>query len=628
MSRNVTRSPLAILGGLIVLYLAVPLVAFFVRFLSTSDRGFHVPGLFPALWVSVSCASISLALITVLGVPLAYLLARSKSRLASIIGLIVQIPLALPPLMSGVVLIYIIGPYTFLGRLFGERLTESKIGIVIAMTFVASPFLIVAARAAFTAVDQGLLDVASTLGHSDVSRFLRVAVPVAGPGIRAGMLLSWLRAFGEYGAVVILAYNPTSLPIYTYNQFSGVGLRTTLAPTALAIGVAVAVVLISRVRWTRRPIGAPAPPTTHAPVNAAPTPVRFDIDYRLGAFHLALAHASQVNNVAVLGPSGSGKSALLRSLAGLYGKSPGEFWCGETSLRNVPAEQRHVGYVAQGFSLFPHLTVWQQLLFAKAATPELASYWLSRLHLEGLETRYPSELSGGQRQRVALAQVLCSSPQILLLDEPFSALDVPVRFELRRELRRLQRETGLATLLVTHDPEEAAFLSDEVIVISEGRILQSGSSRQVFSRPASLEVARLLGISNLYYATVVANGLLDTHGALIATNPSELKAGTTVAWSVRPERITVLATSKVPGALDEPHRDSLSGTLVDMADIGTAVDLFIAVNAEFELQVRTIDPIDLQVGDRCHVELSPDAITFWPVELDVAYASSASVATP
>jgi molybdate transport system permease protein len=335
-----------------------------------------------------------------------------------------------------------------------------------------------------------------------------------------------------------------------------------------------------------------------------------------------------VNNVAVLGPSGSGKSALLRSLAGLYGKSPGEFWCGETSLRNVPAEQRHVGYVAQGFSLFPHLTVWQQLLFAKAATPELASYWLSRLHLEGLETRYPSELSGGQRQRVALAQVLCSSPQILLLDEPFSALDVPVRFELRRELRRLQRETGLATLLVTHDPEEAAFLSDEVIVISEGRILQSGSSRQVFSRPASLEVARLLGISNLYYATVVANGLLDTHGALIATNPSELKAGTTVAWSVRPERITVLATSKVPGALDEPHRDSLSGTLVDMADIGTAVDLFIAVNAEFELQVRTIDPIDLQVGDRCHVELSPDAITFWPVELDVAYASSASVATP
>ena len=108
MSRTVARSPLAFLGGLIVLYLAVPLVAFVVRFLSTSDRGFHVPGLLPALWVSVSCATISLALMTVLGVPLAYLLARSKSRLASVVGLIVQIPLALPPLMSGVVLIYML----------------------------------------------------------------------------------------------------------------------------------------------------------------------------------------------------------------------------------------------------------------------------------------------------------------------------------------------------------------------------------------------------------------------------------------------------------------------------------------------------------------------------------------
>src|SRR5208282_6818887 len=98
----------------------------------------------------------------------------------------------------------------------------------------------------------------------------------------------------------------------------------------------------------------------------------------------------------------------------------------------------------------------------------LASYWLEHLRLEGLENRLPSELSGGQRQRVGLAQVLCRSPQVLLLDEPFSALDAPVRLELRRELRRLQRDTGLATVLVTHDPEEAAFLADQVIVISDG----------------------------------------------------------------------------------------------------------------------------------------------------------------
>jgi molybdate transport system permease protein len=210
------------------------------------------------------------------------------------------------------------------------------------------------------------------------------------------------------------------------------------------------------------------------------------------------------------------------------------------------------------------------------------------------------------------------------LDEPFSALDVPVRQELRRELRRLQRETGLATLLVTHDPEEAAFLSDEVIVISEGRVLQSGSSRQVFSRPASLEVARLLGISNLHHATVVASGLLDAHGAPIFTNPSDLKAGTTVAWSVRPERISVLAVSNVTGVLEEPRCISLNGTLVDVADVGTAVDLFVEMSDVFELQVRTSDPIELRVGDQCRVVFSPDAVTFWPVNLESAHALRSS----
>ncbi len=150
--------------------------------------------------------------------------------------------------MSGVLLVYLVGPYTFLGRLFDEQLTDSMVGVVIAMSFVSAPFLIVAAKSSFAAVDQGLLDVAATLGHSDVSRFFRVAVPTAGHGIRAGMLLTWLRAFGEYGAVVILAYNPNSLPIYTYNQFSGRGLPTTLAPTALALAVAVVAVVISRVR--------------------------------------------------------------------------------------------------------------------------------------------------------------------------------------------------------------------------------------------------------------------------------------------------------------------------------------------------------------------------------------------
>ena len=135
--------------------------------------------------------------------------------------------------MCGILLIYLVGPYTFLGRLFGGNLTNSLTGIVLAQTFCAAPFLIVAARSAFGALDPATLDMAATLGHSEVSRFRLVALPLAAPGIRAGMVLAWLRAFGEYGAVIILAYHPFSLPVYTYNQFSGIGLPTTWLPPHL-----------------------------------------------------------------------------------------------------------------------------------------------------------------------------------------------------------------------------------------------------------------------------------------------------------------------------------------------------------------------------------------------------------
>ena len=158
--------------------------------------------------------------------------------------------------------------------------------------------------------------------------------------------------------------------------------------------------------------------------------------------------------------------------------------------------------------MFPGRTAWQQVLFAAGADPALAAWWLRTLRLDGLEGRLPGELSGGQRQRVALARALAFQPRLVLLDEPFSALDAPVREELRRELRRLQRDAGLSTVIVTHDAEEAALLADEIIVIGEGGLLQAGPRAEVFSRPASPQVARLLGIPNLIHGTVAEPGVI------------------------------------------------------------------------------------------------------------------------
>jgi molybdate transport system permease protein len=530
-----------------------------------------------------------------------------------IVGTIVQIPLALPPLMSGIVLVYLIGPYTFLGQLFGEHLTDSFVGVVIAMSFVSSPFLIVASRAAFASLDTGMLDVAATLGHADTSRFFRVAVPTAGHGIRAGMLLTWLRAFGEYGAVVILAYNPASLPIYTANQFSGRGLPTTLAPTALSLGIAVVVVLLSRAHVTK-PAARPSRTPKHiVPEMVPPRPVRFDVDHHVGTFHLTIAHESASTHLGILGPSGSGKTALLRCLAGLNGASPGPVWYGDELMQHVPVERRGVGYVAQGFSLYPRMSVWRHMTFA-GATPELSAYWIEHLRLQGLEDRLPADLSGGQRQRVGLAQVLCSSPKVLLLDEPFSALDVPVRLELRRELRRLQQETGLATVLVTHDPQEAAFLSDELIVLENGNVLQSGTSRSLFSRPASAEVAKLLGEENMNVATVRSSNMIDVGRSRLRIPDTEIAVGASVWWSVAPERAIVSSTLTASAR----EADTLQGTVVDVADMGFAYDVFVNVGDGVEVLVRTRGALEVEVGSPCQIEFDRDAISLWEVPSNLA----------
>ncbi len=278
--------PLVLLGGLLILYLAWPLIGFVVRLAQNAHPGFTTPGLFGALATSAVAATIATALIALFGIPLAYVLARSRGRLASFVGFLVTLPLALPPLMSGILLIYVVGPYTALGTFFGRTLTDSLAGIVLAQTFVAAPFLVIIARASFAAIDPALFDLAAGLGRGELARFLRVAVPVAGGGLRAGLLLAWLRAFGEFGATVILAFHPYSLPVYTYLQFSSTGLSTTEAPTAVALALAALVVAASglRARPRRRRIRLPSPAPPPAVAGEA---IAFDLDLRLGDFHLA-----------------------------------------------------------------------------------------------------------------------------------------------------------------------------------------------------------------------------------------------------------------------------------------------------------------------------------------------------
>jgi ABC-type sulfate/molybdate transport systems ATPase subunit/ABC-type sulfate transport system permease component len=577
--------PLRWLGALLVLYLAYPVGAFVVRVVTGSNAGWNTAGLWPALRVSVEGATVSLMIGVVTGIPLAYVLARRRGWLSSLVGVVVQLPLAVPPLISGILLVYIVGPYTFLGQLSGERLTQTFYGVVIAQSFVSAPFLVVVARSAFQAVDPSLGDVAATLGHRPLARFLRVEVPAASDGLRTGMILMWLRAFGEYGTTVVLAYHPYSLPVYVDNLFSSAPLSQAEAPTVLAFAVAVLAITIGRVRrpGRRRPrsMATPLPP-----VAAQAISVGFDIDATLGTFRLQMAHVERGHRLAIVGPSGSGKSVALRVLAGVLGSDAGRVTYDGVDVSAIAPERRQLGYVPQGYGLIPGRTVSQQAMFGVHADPARAAWWLRTLHLDGLDDRLPEELSGGQRQRVSLARALAADPRLVLLDEPFSALDAPVRAQLRRELRRLQRDVNLSTVLVTHDPEEAAMLADEVIVLSDGRVLQSGSCRDVYQRPASVEIGHLLGIDNVF-DDIAGSGRL---------------------WQVAPEalRLRPVDGAGRPGDLGR-------GRVTDIIDLGRTIEVVVALTGGIELRARTVEIPDLHVGDGCHVAADPDAVSTWEV---------------
>jgi sulfate transport system ATP-binding protein len=207
---------------------------------------------------------------------------------------------------------------------------------------------------------------------------------------------------------------------------------------------------------------------------------------------------------ALLGPSGSGKSTVLRMIAGLESPDQGRVIFGERDCTAVPTQDRGVGFVFQSYALFKHMNVRRNIAFGmkvrkvpRAEAERKVDELLELVQLDGLGERYPSQLSGGQRQRVAFARALAIEPKILLLDEPFGALDAQVRVELREWLRRFHDEREMTTLLVTHDQEEAMEVSDHVVVMNEGRVAQAGSTDDVYDRPASPFVASFVGGANV-----------------------------------------------------------------------------------------------------------------------------------
>ncbi len=251
--------------------------------------------------------------------------------------------------------------------------------------------------------------------------------------------------------------------------------------------------------------------------------------------------------ISFLGPSGCGKTTTLRMIAGFELPTAGSIQLNGRDLTRVPPNRRHVGMVFQAYALFPNMTAAENIGYGlkvagmpKEDIARRVEEMLSLIHLEEFRKRYPNRLSGGQQQRVALARALAIRPQVLLLDEPLSALDARIRLELRLEIRRIQQELGITTVYVTHDQEEALSLSDRIAVMSEGRVEQVGTPTEIYNYPKSEFVARFVGQLNLLPVDVVdlAAGLVRIGKQVVRAGQSlDHPNGHKIRLAVRPEEL-------------------------------------------------------------------------------------------
>jgi putative spermidine/putrescine transport system ATP-binding protein len=288
----------------------------------------------------------------------------------------------------------------------------------------------------------------------------------------------------------------------------------------------------------------------------------FDLDVAKGEF------------VSFLGPSGCGKTTTLRMIAGFELPTYGTIQIDGRDISRVPPNARNVGMVFQSYALFPNMNAADNIAFGlkvrkrpKDAIKKRVGELLELIGLAGKGGKYPYELSGGMQQRVALARALAIEPQVLLLDEPLSALDAKIRLSLRQEIRSIQRQLGITTVYVTHDQEEALSLSDRIVVMSQGRIEQVGTPSQIYNFPATEFVARFVGTLNVMAAQVTdpTAGRITVHGqGLTASKPiAGASVGDTVAVALRPESITLGA-----GVEGSNH---LAGHIDDISFLGSVV---------------------------------------------------------
>lgn len=357
--------------------------------------------------------------------------------------------------------------------------------------------------------------------------------------------------------------------------------------------------------------------------------LKVDITKILPGFSLKVAFEIDSGVLVLFGSSGAGKSLTLECIAGLIRPDTGIIRLDDkiffqSPSHYVPRHKRGIGVVFQGYALFPHLTVAQNLAYgiryAKGPTVRVKDM-LGRLRLKGLEDRYPNQLSGGQQQRVALGRALVIQPTLLLLDEPFSALDRGMKEHLQEDIANLQKEFDLTIVYVTHNLEDAFLIGDALAVFQEGRLHQIGPIKEVFNHPNSRSVAEVTGVKNIWEGTVVESSVTGLHvrsgECIIELPPSNYALGQRVVFYIRPEDVKVIRPDKP--LIEAISHNLIEGMVTNLVDQGTAVVITIRCHRNFEpiqlrFSPRSYNDLKLHPGKCITVSLRKESIKLIPTE--------------
>jgi sulfate/thiosulfate transport system ATP-binding protein len=598
-----------------------------------------------AILLTLKVAPAAVAANLLFGLAAAWLIARFRFPGRALLTAMIDLPFAVSPVVAGLIFVLIFGLQGYLGpwlRAHDIKIIFATPGLILATAFVTFPFVARELIPVMEAIGAEEETAAVSLGARAWQIFRRVTVPNVKWGLLYGLILCNARAMGEFGAVYVVSGRITgqtdTMPLRVEKLFQEYNLPGSFALGSLLSSLALVTLAVKTgLEWKTRnelrsrlrenlpedatDAGAVArtPPFRAARGSdhyGASQPDRGEENSSLGIsvknVTKRFGNFTALNDVsievphgellALLGPSGSGKTTLLRIIAGLEVPDAGAILYQDENATHRSPRDRNVGFVFQHYALFRHMSVFENVAFGlrvrKWKEPQIRERvheLLTLVQLEGLAKQAPSQLSGGQRQRVALARALAAQPKVLLLDEPFGALDAKVRQELRQWLRKLHDEIHVTSVFVTHDQEEAFEVADQVVVMNHGCIEQKGTPEEVFDHPANAFVMDFLGNVNVFHGRV-EGGRAMLGGIELSHGDYPHEEGSPVTAYVRPHELEIDRIPRGPSSLKaDVVRINPAGAAVKVElfaeEFGIPVNVELARDRYTELHLKTGDTV-------------------------------------